>query len=94
VYIDLQLYRSLAQAGKTDQLDDTLDYSAVAQTLEVFCKNNQFELLETLAHRLIAELFQHFKALDALKLTLHKPQAIANAKDVGLSLYRERANVI
>ncbi|MGE4502863.1 MAG: dihydroneopterin aldolase [Thiomicrospira sp.] len=92
VYIDVQLYRSLAQAGQTDQLGDTLDYAAVAQSLATLCKNTQFELLETLAQQLINHLFQQFGVLDAVKLTLHKPQAITNAKDVGLSLYRERTD--
>ena len=90
VYFDLTLYTDLAQAGQSDQLNDTLDYSAVAVAIEAFCQSQSFELIEALALQLTQQLFQQFPHLDALQLTLHKPQAVTRAKDVGLTLYRER----
>ena len=58
----------------TDELDDTLDYSAVAQTISSVVRAGQFRLIETAAER-IAERLLADHPITWLRLEVSKPIA-------------------
>ena len=53
--VDVELDVDLTPAGESDALDDTVDYSAVAEAVSRVVKSERYQLLERLATR-IAEV--------------------------------------
>ena len=84
---DLSLYCDIRQAAKSDDLVDAINYAAVADTVIAFCKEHQFELIETLAERLCALLLAQFH-IAKIDMTLRKPAAVPAANSVGLRIQR------
>lgn len=52
IEVDLDVVADLSTAGRTDQLDDTIDYGALAAAAEAVVTTERFTLLERLAERL------------------------------------------
>ena len=50
--VDVELEVDLATAGQSDDLDDTVDYSAVSEAVSRVVKNERYQLLERLATRI------------------------------------------
>lgn len=50
--VDLDVVADLSAAGRSDDLDDTLDYGALASAVEAVLTGERFALLERLATRL------------------------------------------
>jgi dihydroneopterin aldolase len=55
--VDLELLVDLAPAGKSDDLDDTVDYGAVCESVSRVVASERHQLLERLAQR-IADVCQ------------------------------------
>ncbi len=50
--VDLELLVDLSTAGESDELDDTVDYSAVCEAVSRVVSSEQYRLLERLAQRI------------------------------------------
>lgn len=89
-FVDLALYCDLRQAGRSDDLKDTVDYGAVAEAVRTVVTGPSFDLIEALAERIAAELLSGF-ALRAVEVTVHKPKAPIEVtfSDVSVTVYRE-----
>ncbi|MBD5769710.1 dihydroneopterin aldolase [Marinomonas colpomeniae] len=85
---DLEMAHDNRVPAATDDLSKTLDYEAISNFILAFCEKRQFELIETLAERLVEELIAAF-TLSAVTLVLRKPGAIAAAASVGVKIYRQ-----
>jgi len=90
--IDLELPCDCAHAAGSDRVDDTVDYKQVAKRVLAWVGASQFQLLETLAHRLALLLLDEF-ALAWVRLRVSKPGAIRHSRDVGVSIERTRAQL-
>jgi dihydroneopterin aldolase len=53
VEVDLDVVVDLTEAGRTDALDDTVDYASIATDVERVLTSERFVLLERLAQRLV-----------------------------------------
>ena len=62
------------KAAASDDLDDALDYSAVAETIAAVLREGRFRLIETAAERVAGRLLADFP-LSWLRLELRKPIA-------------------
>ncbi len=51
--VDIEIEADLAAAGASDRVEDTIDYSAICAIAERIITAERFDLLETLAHRLV-----------------------------------------
>ncbi len=87
VVINLKMATDIRKAASTDNLDDTLNYKAVAKRLINFVSNSEFQLVETLAER-IAEIVITEFSVPWVHLHLSKPRAVRGAKDVGIIIER------
>ncbi|HSC47639.1 MAG TPA: dihydroneopterin aldolase, partial [Gammaproteobacteria bacterium] len=76
-----------SRAAKSDKIEDTLDYKAVAKRLIQFVSGSEFQLVETLAEK-VAELVMREFAVRWVKVTLHKPGAVSGSKSVGVIIER------
>lgn len=87
--LDLELGVDLRPAAASDRLDDTLNYQAVAQRIVEVANASDCQLLETLGER-IADLVLREFAAPWLRLTLRKPGAVPEAREVGIRIERRR----
>ena len=87
--IDLEIPCDCARAAGSDQVKDTVDYKRVAKRVLGWVPTTQFKLVETLAHHLAMMLVSEFE-LDWIRISVNKPGAIRDSRDVGVQLERRR----
>jgi dihydroneopterin aldolase len=79
--VDAELTVDTRPSAASDDLADTVDYSALADRLAAIVAGEPVQLLETLAQRLAAACLAEDR-VSAARVTVHKPQApIAHAFD-------------
>ena len=81
VKLNITLHCDLNPAGKSDKLEDTVDYAALVEHVRDEVKKSRCFLLEALANR-IAELCLSYKHVKAVDVTLAKPQALPGSVQV------------
>lgn len=74
-YLDVRLYTDLRRAGKTDDLEHTINYAAAYQIIKEQCERRTYRLIETLAENIAADLFLEFKGIDEVEIEVRKPSA-------------------
>lgn len=87
VSLDLEMAADNRKAAATDQIDDALNYKAVAKRLIQFVGESEFQLVETLAER-IAEIVLDEFDVEWLRLKLGKPGAVTGSREVGVIIER------
>jgi len=92
VVIDLELPCDCRHAAGSDSVTDTVDYKRVAKRVLGWVQASQFQLIESLAHRLALLLLEEFP-LAWIRVRVSKPGAIRHSRDVGVSLERTRADL-
>ena len=84
---DLEMSADIARAAASDDIQDTLNYKAVAKRLIQFVGESEFQLVETLAER-CTEIIRNEFGVRWVKLTLNKKGAVRGASDVGVIIER------
>ncbi|QIW16131.1 dihydroneopterin aldolase [Pasteurellaceae bacterium RH1A] len=84
---DLEMAWDFRKAAETDDVQYCLNYAEVSQAVIELTQSQHFALVETLAHR-VADMIQAKFQVPALRLTLHKPKAVAEAASVGVIVER------
>ena len=92
VVLDLELPVDCRHAARTDEVADTLDYKKVAKRVLAYVAASECKLVETLAHRLALMILAEF-GLPWVRISLNKPGAIRNSRDVGVVIERTRADL-
>jgi 7,8-dihydroneopterin aldolase/epimerase/oxygenase len=92
VVVDLELPVDCRQAAVSDDVTDTIDYKKVSKRVLAFIEASEFKLVETLAQRLAMLILEEF-AIEWIRLSINKPGAIRNSRDVGVSIERSRADL-
>jgi 7,8-dihydroneopterin aldolase/epimerase/oxygenase len=92
VVVDLELPVDCRQAAVTDDVRDTVDYKKVSKRVLAFIEASEFKLVETLAQRLAMLILEEF-AIEWIRLSINKPGAIRNSRDVGVTIERSRADL-
>lgn len=72
---DLEINWDIRAAAASDDIADTLDYGAIAQTIVQFVERSSYQLIETLAEDLCALLLSSHP-IPKLTLSLTKPVAL------------------
>ena len=72
---DLEMDWDIRKAATSDDINDTLDYGAIAETIVAFVEASRYQLIETLAEDLCTLLLNKYP-IPKLKLTLSKPVAL------------------
>ncbi len=89
VVLDLELPVDCAAAARSDEVADTLDYKKVAKRVIAFVSASEFKLVETLAERTAQLILAEF-GVAWVRLTVNKPGAIRDSRDVGVMIERTR----
>jgi dihydroneopterin aldolase len=90
--VDVELVVDTTRAATTDDLADTVDYGALANDVVALVEGEPVRLVETLAQR-VADLCLRYDLVDAVTVTVHKPQAPVQVPvaDVAVTVHRRRA---
>ena len=87
--VDLELVVDLGPAGKSDDLDDTVDYAAVCEAVSRVVASEKYQLLERLAER-IAEVCTSDPRVQGVVVEVRKvqPPVRAMLQHVGVRIER------
>ena len=87
--VDLELLVNASDAGRSDDLEDTVDYSAVCETVSRVVRSESYRLLERLATR-IAEVCRSDTRVVAVVVEVRKlhPPVRAAVDYVGVRIER------
>ena len=89
--MDIDLYADLRKAGKSDQVEDTINYAEVYARIKSIVQGEKYQLIERLAEKIAEDVLDGFSC-EALLVTVHKPQAPIPGifEDAFVEIYRER----
>jgi dihydroneopterin aldolase len=92
VVIDFELPVDCRRAAERDDVADTLDYKKVSKRIIAYVGASEFQLVETLAHRVALLVLEEF-GVEWIRLSINKPGAIRGSRDVGVAIERTRADL-
>ncbi|MFW6075268.1 MAG: dihydroneopterin aldolase [Chloroflexota bacterium] len=81
--VDVTLTADLATAGRTDALEDTINYSDVYQRVRALVEGPPFDLIESVAERVAETLLREFST-DSVQVTVRKPDVKLGGESVKL----------
>lgn len=90
VLLDLEVERDLREAGRTDDIRQTLHYKRIFEVVEDVAANQEHKLVEALGERIAQAVLSKFEA-DAVTVTVRKPKPIAGVLEyAGVRVRRTR----
>lgn len=87
LYIDVDMATDTRQAAADDDLQYTIDYSAVCASITTLADNGRYRLIETLAES-IAAMIQKQYAVTWVQVVVNKVDVITSVASVGISIER------
>jgi FolB domain-containing protein len=88
VLINLELDVDLHKAGKSDRIEDSVDYRALNKQIVKMAENSQFHLVEALAQSVADICLAHAEVTEA-RVRVEKPAALRFARSVGVEIMRK-----
>lgn len=73
--LDVECGLDTGKAGRTDEVDDTISYAFIFDTVEKAFSEHRFKLLEALAQHIVDRLFAAFPTVDWVRIRVAKPEA-------------------
>jgi FolB domain-containing protein len=89
IVAQITLYADLGQAGRTDAIEDTIDYKALKKDILTLAERSQFRLIEALAQS-IADVCLRRDRVEQVAIVVEKPGALRFARTVAVRIVRER----
>jgi len=86
---DIEMRTDTRQAAQIDDLSKTVDYAEVADDVVRLSKQNQVELIETVAEMVADKILKDYP-VESVKVTLRKLGAVASTASVGVIIERHR----
>ena len=87
IALDIEMAADNTKAAASENIDDALNYKAVAKRMIAFTEESQFQLVETLSERLVAIIIDEFN-VPWCRLKLSKLGAVTGSRSVGVILER------
>ncbi|MDX8380596.1 MAG: dihydroneopterin aldolase [Ghiorsea sp.] len=91
VRLDLEMAWDISKAGKTDAIEDTLDYKSVSKRLIQFVESSEFGLIESLAEHCAQIVMSEF-GVSWVRLKMSKPGAVRGSENVAVLIERGTPN--
>jgi D-erythro-7,8-dihydroneopterin triphosphate epimerase len=92
VILNIDLYTDLLKAGKSDRIEDTVDYVAIKKKVIDLVESSSFLLMERLAQR-VADVCLEDGHVARVRVVLEKPGALRFARTVSVEIMRDRNHV-
>ena len=90
--ISVTLHFPLGQAGATDDISHSVDYSALESHIVETIEMSSFSVIEAVAEE-VARICLRESRVHAVEVTVEKPQALTYAQSVGVTIHRTRRPV-
>jgi len=91
VLVNLDMQVDLERAGKSGRIAHTIDYSRASTEIIALLQFRRYSLLEVAAEECAGWLFAAYPAVQAVTLSIAKPQALAGqAESGGVRIVRKR----
>jgi D-erythro-7,8-dihydroneopterin triphosphate epimerase len=90
IVINVEMHCDLHKAGRSDDLNDTVDYKAIKKSILELVENSGFQLIEALAES-IADIALADSKVQQVVVTLDKPGALRFAKSSAVEITRQRS---
>jgi dihydroneopterin aldolase len=71
--VDAELSLSLIEAGRSDELEQTINYAEIYHTVQEIVEGKCFRLIEALAENIASTLLQTYTSINEIKLRVTKP---------------------
>ena len=91
IVFDIEMATNIRNAAVSDNIEETLNYKAVAKRLIDFVSQSHFQLVETLAENVTNIILTEFN-VPWVRLQLNKKGAVRGARDVGIIIERGNKN--
>lgn len=93
-HVDVTLFADLMQAGRTDDMNDSIDYGDIYEAVRAIAEGGAYNLLEALAEKIAAQLLSSESIIAACKVAVKKPDPPipGHYDSVAVEIYRERAD--
>lgn len=93
VLLDLEVFRDLRAAGRSDRIGQTVHYGHLYQVVEDVAGNVEHKLVEALGERIARAVLEKFD-VDAVTVTVRKPKPISGVLEyTGVRLTRRREDL-
>lgn len=89
--VDVDLHVDFAASIASENVADTVNYAEVCMILEQLAVDGKYQLVETYAAHACSNLIDRYPEIQHIKITIKKPQAVANSRYVGVELEQSRA---
>lgn len=89
---DIDAFVDMTQPCESDNVEDTVSYSAIIYQVQEIFTENKYDLLEKAVQTVADGLFESFDKIQSLRICLKKPDAPIKAdfEYVGVEIFRER----
>ncbi len=88
VLINIRMFTDTRAAGRSDNIEDALNYRDVAKRVIALTETSQFYLVERLAEEIARICVQEF-GVPRVQVRVEKPGALRFARSVGVTIERE-----
>ena len=87
VLVDLTLHVDARPAGRSDRIEDAVNYRDVTKRVIELAEGSAFHLVERLAEAIAALCVQEF-GIERVRVSVEKPGALRFARSVGVTIER------
>ncbi|KON66566.1 dihydroneopterin aldolase [Peribacillus butanolivorans] len=71
--VDLTVEADLAKAGKSDELEDSINYGELYEVCKGVVEGKPFKLVEAVAEEIASELLNKFSSIEKCTVKVYKP---------------------
>ncbi len=87
ISINLEMDFDLKKAGRSDRIDDALNYKKISKHVIQLTESSKSKLIENLAQKIADSVLSKFPVLKVI-VTVEKPGALRGSKSVGVVIER------
>jgi dihydroneopterin aldolase/D-erythro-7,8-dihydroneopterin triphosphate epimerase len=89
VLISVALALDLGPAGRSDRVEDGLNYRPIKKRIFAVAEGSEYHLIEALAERIAAECLEEPRVQE-VEVTVEKPSALRFARSVAVEIIRRK----
>lgn len=92
-YVDLTAYLDLAPAGKSDDMEESINYAEIYYTIRSIVEGKPYKLIESLAENIASELLETYTKINELTVSVIKPHPPFDIHFAGVTVEIHRKRV-
>ena len=87
ILINLEMNFNTKKAGRSDRIDDALNYKNISKCIIELTESSKSKLIENLAQKIAKTVLSEFPVSSVI-VTVEKPGALRGSKSVGVTIKR------